>query len=349
MKTTFVLLALFSCSILAAQNLVGRCPNIKSNSLYLRNQSNETTDSVEIVNERFVFTSKLREPSLFTLRSNAFKGEIYLVLDRNKSLSVEIDSVGKVKYRSNNPLNVDFQRIHKEFLSFQYEIIRLSPEVDSLDNDSLMGIRRKIYDQYIQVITDFLTQKSTNLASALVLFEIIHLNNLLPPYELKKCFELLSGTVKNSAYGQKIGEYLKKELSLRAGNRAPEFQFIDLENKTHTLADYKGRYILLHFWASWCGPCRGENKKLPALIPGLNSLPVTIIHISQDSDKNAWLKAIKADKLENFIHVFNTKGEKSDVFRNYQISGIPDTVLIGPDGVIKQNDVRWEELEKLVK
>jgi peroxiredoxin len=349
MKTLLLLLTFLSYSAISAQNLIGKCPTIKSDKLYLINQSNETIDSVDIVNERFVFTCKLREPSLFTLRSNAFKGEIYLVLDRNKSLSVEIDSVGKVKYRSNNPLNVDFQRIHKEFLSFQNEIIRLSPEIDSLDNDSLISIRRRIYNQFIQTLTDFVTQKSTNVGSALVLFEIIYLSNLLPPDELKKRFELLSSPVKNSAYGQKIGEYLKKELSLRVGNLAPYFEFVDLENKIHKLSDYKGRYVLLHFWASWCGPCRGENKKLPALMPSLNSLPLTIIHISQDSDKSAWLKAIKADKLESFIHVFNTKGEESDVFRNYQISGIPDTVLIGLDGVIKQNNVRWEELEKLVK
>lgn len=348
MKAIILFIASFSYTVLVAQNLVGKCSSIKSGTLYLVNQSNETTDSVEIKNGRFAFTHKLTEPSLFTLRSPALQENLYLVLD-TKQLSVEIDSAEKVKYRSNNALNVEFQKIHKDYLIFQQEIIKRSPEVDSLDNDSLFGERKKIYDRYIQSITDFVTRKSAELSSALVLFEIIQLSKLLPPDELKKRFELLSGKVKNSQYGQKIGAYLKKELSLRAGHPAPDFEFIDLENKVHTLVQYKGQYVLLHFWASWCGPCRAENKKWPTLLPALASLPLTIFHISWDSDKNAWLKAIKVDHLEGFHHVFNVKGGKGDVFRNYQISGIPDTVLIGPDGFIVENDVRWEEVEKHVK
>ena len=348
MKAIILFIASFSYTVLAAQNLVGKCSAIKTGTLYLVNRSNETTDSVAIKNGRFSFTHKLREPSLFKLRSPALKDDLYLVLD-NKQLAIEIDSDGEVKYRSNNVLNVDFQKIYKDFLAFQQEIIKRSPAVDSLDNDSLLAVRRRIYDGYIQKITDFVIQKSSELSSALVLFEIIQLSKLLPPDELKKRFELLSGKVKDSQYGQKIGAYLKKELSLRAGNLAPDFEFVDLENKEHILSEYKGKYVLLHFWASWCGPCRGENKKLPALLSSLASLPLTIIHISWDSDKEAWLKAIKADNLEGYKHVLNVKASKSDVFRNYQISGIPDTVLIGPDGHIVQNDIKWEELEKHVK
>lgn len=277
MKAIILFIASFSYTVLAAQNLIGKCSSIKSGTLYLVNQSNETTDSVEIKNGRFAFTHKLMEPSLFTLRSLALKDDLYLVLD-TKQLSIEIDSAGKVKYRSNNALNVDFQKIHKDYLVFQQEIIDRTPTVDSLDNDSLLGERRRIYDQYIQTITDFVTKKSLELSSALVLFEIIQLSKLLPPDELKKRFELLSGKVKDSQYGQKIGAYLKKELSLRVGHPAPDFEFVDLENKVHTLTQYKGQYVFLHFWASWCGPCRGENKKWPKLLPSLASLPLTIIH-----------------------------------------------------------------------
>ncbi len=85
------------------------------------------------------------------------------------------------------------------------------------------------------------------------------------------------------------------------------------------------------------------------MLPALNQLPLTIIHISQDSERKDWLKAIKADKLERFIHVLNTKGEKNNVFHNYQISGIPDMVLISPDGTIKQKNIGWMELEKHLK
>ena len=349
MRTLLFLLLLVGYSRLTAQNLIGKCPNIKSGKIYIINQSNETIDSARIVNGRFIFSSKLREPSLFTLRSTVFDGEVYLVLEKNKPLLIEIDSTGKVKYLINAPINVTFQQVHKEYISFQNQILKLSPAVDSLDNDSLTSLRSTAYTQFLQRITDFIVQKSTNQVSALVLFEILHLSNLLPADELKKRFDMLSETVKKTSYGQKISEYLIKNLTLQEGNIAPEFELIDLENKVHKLSDYRGSYVLLHFWASWCGPCRGENKKWPMIMPVLSRLPITIIHVSQDSEKKEWLKAIKADGLERFIHVLNTKGKKSDVVYNYQISGIPDNVLISPDGTIKQKNIRWTELEKLVK
>lgn len=349
MRILLLFLLLLTCTKLSAQNLIVKCPRIKSGKVYVINQSNESIDSVGIVNERFTFKSKFSEPSLFTLRSSAFSTEVYLVLERNKLLSIEIDSVGKVKYYVNTPTNSSFQLVHREYINFQHEILRLSPMIDSLDNDSLMNLRQKTYRQYIHGVSDFIYQKSDNILSAIVLFEIIHQSMLLPTDELKKRFEVLSSAVKKSSYGYKISEYLKKELTLREGNIAPEFELTDLENKVHKLSDYRGSYVLLHFWASWCGPCREENKKWPAMLPALNQLPLTIIHISQDSERKDWLKAIKADKLERFIHVLNTKGEKNNVFHNYQISGIPDMVLISPDGTIKQKNIGWMELEKHLK
>ncbi|AYQ34965.1 TlpA disulfide reductase family protein [Runella sp. SP2] len=349
MRSLLFLLVLLEYSELSAQNLTGKCPNIKSGKVYVINQSNETIDSVRIVNECFVVTSKLREPSLFTLRSSAFDGEVYLVLEKNRPLSIEINPRGEVKYLINTLINVSFQKVHKDYINFQQQILKLSPSVDSLDNDSLMSLRSTAYTQFIQKITDFIVQKSANQVSALVLFEIVHLSNLLPVNELKKRFDMLSEAVKKSSYGQKISEYLIKEFTLREGNIAPEFELVDVENKVHKLSDYRGRYVLLHFWASWCGPCRGENKEWPMMMPVLSQLPVTIIHVSQDSEKKEWLKAIKADGLECFIHVLNTKGKKGDVVYDYQISGIPDNVLISPDGTIKQKKIRWTDLEKLVK
>ena len=111
-----------------------------------------------------------------------------------------------------------------------------------------------------------------------------------------------------------------------------------------TLSSLKGKYVLIDFWAAWCGPCRRENPNVVRLYKEYSNQGFEILGVSLDRSKEAWLKAIEQDGL-SWIHVSDLKHFGSEAASTYQINAIPATYLIGPDGVIVAKNLRGPALE----
>lgn len=132
--------------------------------------------------------------------------------------------------------------------------------------------------------------------------------------------------------------------SATIGNMAPEITMNDVNDKPFSLSQLKGKYVLIDFWASWCGPCRGENPNIVAAYNQFKDKNFTVLGVSLDEDKQDWINAIAEDQLP-WQHISDLKKWRSSVVGLYGIDGIPYSVLVDPQGKIIAANLRGSALQ----
>lgn len=153
-------------------------------------------------------------------------------------------------------------------------------------------------------------------------------------------------TVTIGAQVAQLEQGLKDYVDFKENNIAPEIAFPNPEGEVMKLSSLRGKYVLIDFWASWCGPCRVENPNVVRLYNKYKGDKFEIFSVSLDKDGDKWKKAIEADGLIWKYHVSELAGWETDVVQKYQFSGIPHTVLIDPKGKIIAEKLRGPSLER---
>ncbi|MGF6925593.1 peroxiredoxin [Chitinophaga sp. W2I13] len=320
-----------------------------------------TTDSAKLTDGRFVFTGNVDEPSMayiFCMPGERNSPVILAMFLENSNISV----TGKYSWDENSVKDPQIKgsAVQDEYtglfenannISGRTEI-RKQYEIAMKKNDTAkLAALEKEGTTAMEKYTDYMrAYTSTHPASFVNLYL---LSDYIPREEsgltgLENELKQFDKQLQSSFMAKNIISAIadqRKRLQIGPGKQAIEFNQPGVDGKIVKLSDYAGKYVLLDFWASWCGPCRAENPNVLKAYNTFNKKGLEILSVSLDENRAAWLKAVKADKLP-WLQVSDLKGWKNEAGSKYMIQSIPENFLIDPSGKIIAKSLRGEQLYK---
>ncbi|NCD41685.1 MAG: redoxin domain-containing protein [Bacteroidia bacterium] len=221
----------------------------------------------------------------------------------------------------------------------------LTPEEKALRNDEFRMFSERMVEEKRSIIRDFATK---NPGSPACLFYLNQLDFADDLSLFEKVNAALMEKFPENIYVKELNYTVTAEAKLKPGMPAPDFALPDPDGNLIHVSDFRGSYLLLDFWASWCEPCRRENPNVVAMYNEYRDYGFQILGVSLDNDRQKWIEAIRADGM-TWPQVCDLKKWNSFGAQTYAVRAIPHTVLIDPKGNIVAVKLRGNELRYKLK
>jgi peroxiredoxin len=314
-------------------------------------------DSSVINNGNFSFGGKLQQPQEVQLSftNEHYNGGITFFAE-NTAIEVKADTA-----ELNTPV-IRGSSAQQEFEQYKMKLLTVNLKFEALNHlahdifvsgqlsksvgDSLTAKSQQLDSEKTIIISSFVKTNPGSVVSAWAISK-----NLLyepDPEVLEPLFNALSAANQSGIYGSIIHEAIVSVKATSIGRPAIDFTQPDSGGKPIALSSFKGKYVLVDFWASWCGPCRAENPNVVKAYNQYKSRGFEILGVSLDSDKGAWLKAINKDNLA-WAEVSDLKAWNNTASLAYGVKGIPFNLLLDKNGIIIAKNLRGINLQNKLK
>lgn len=236
---------------------------------------------------------------------------------------------------------------------------RQTPEAIAIEEKFQGALQRnnqkeieELQQQYLTLLEKAASEAAVALRAAPASLGLLHLlqnGGILDPNKYMDVYTEAAEKFKRDwadiQYGKEFVVFVEKMKATAIGQPAPEISLPDPDGKVVTLSSFRGKYVLVDFWAKWCGPCRRENPNVVKAYQKFHSKNFDILGVSLDRSREDWLQAIREDGL-TWNHVSDLKYFESQAALDYNINGIPFSILVDPAGVIVAKNLRGPELHK---
>lgn len=339
--------------------ITGSINGFTSGMVYLTYEYNfkQHTDSAKVVDGQFQLTGRLPEPLLCTLRVSTSKQiRIFFAENTNMQFKANLDKLfdGQLSGSPENETWKTYKTLLQDVIGAKVTDMRKRAKAIAQQNNAgepqeaagklSASEIREIDDYRDSVLTGFIKAQRTRIATACAVYQryIAYTNYA----KAAQFYAMLDKAPQRSFYGRRILQNIGADSSTAIGKQAPAFSLPDTTGRQVAIDTYKGKYLLVDFWASWCGPCRKEHPHLADLYRQYHPKGWEVVSVTVDSDQTAWKTAIKYDGL---LWTQVTDGSGGPVSDLYGVKSVPRNVLIDPSGKIIAKNLRGEALDEILK
>ena len=322
--------------------------NVKVVSFY---EGDQKLDSTFIADgNRFKFERPATQERLLTLAVG--KNRYPIILEPGKAVEFNVNLQSPDQYEiQGSELSQKLKEfaVQKSRIDFVRDSLQqsFSSATADMDANGIQNLRSEMlmklepfFKNYIGEAVSF-AQKNNDLAGFYVMST---LDPEMAEPELIAYADKIKDEFPNNRFVNEFKTEVDKLRKLAVGQVAPEILAYTPDNKTVKLSDYKGKYVLVDFWASWCMPCREENPNIVKQYNAFKDRNFTVLGVSLDNNPGSWMRAIEDDKL-TWTNISDLQAWSSPLIIDYSIKGIPASYLLDEQGVIIAKNLRGKQLE----